>query len=172
MQGCHSICRQIIFKNLSNLVIFQYMTNHPHEIQNRTEEDTIFDEAELLNKPYDKSIRNARIAIYIIAAAQFLMGIFQAYYTEGKAESLGVFVLTSALSLAYVGLALYSRKKPFNGILAALIVYGLFVVVDLVFDPASIFKGILLKAAVIYYLAKALGDAREMQAAMKTFGKS
>jgi hypothetical protein len=146
--------------------------NNPHEIQNRTEEDTIFDEAELLNKPYDKSIRYARIVIYIIAAAQFVLGIYQAYNTEGKVERLAVVVLTTALSLVYVVLALYSRKKPFNAILAALIIYSSFVVVDLVLDPGSLFKGLLLKAAVIYYLAKALGDARDMQAFMKTFGRS
>jgi len=45
----------------------------------------------------------------------------------------------------------------------ALVLYGLFIVLNAVIDPTTIYKGIILKIVIIVTLIKGLNDAREAQ---------
>lgn len=110
---------------------------------------------------YDKPIRRARILLFIIAALQ-LVGIV----TIGDIEPpdnwiyVGVFV---GLAVTFAALAFWTKRKPYTAILTALVIYGSLNLLAAIIDPASIFRGIILKIVAFVLLINALKNAREVQ---------
>ncbi len=131
------------------------------------EQETIFTEAEFTPGQYDKSIRQARNALFIVAAVQMIMAIYLAIVTADGVESTMEFVILAGVSVVFFLLALYSKKKPYTAIVAGLVLYGSLLLLDLIMEPASIFKGIIMKGLIIYYLARSVNDAKEAQEGMK-----
>jgi hypothetical protein len=74
-------------------------------------------------------------------------------------------VLTTNLVLAaiYLGLALWSKKQAVAAILSGLILFSVIQVVNMIVDPSTIVKGIIVKVAVIIYLIKGVQSAFDAQ---------
>ncbi|MCU0333781.1 MAG: hypothetical protein MUF62_01885 [Chitinophagaceae bacterium] len=131
-------------------------------------EETIFSQDEFVPGQYDKYIRQARNALFIVAAVQFLFGAFLTYQSNEEPIVAWIgFAVVAFVSALFFGLGLYTKKKPYTAILIGLILYISLLLLDVVTNPASIFKGIILKALIIFYLARSLGDAKEAQEGMK-----
>jgi len=62
-----------------------------------------------------------------------------------------------------VVLGFWTKKKPYYAIICALILYGIFIILNAVVDITSIYKGIIFKIAVIVFLIKGLKDAKAAQ---------
>jgi hypothetical protein len=131
------------------------------------EQETIFTEAEFTPGQYDKTIRQARTALFVVAAIQMIMAIYQAIVTEERMESTISFVITAGVSIVFFLLGMYSKKKPYTAIVSGLVLYGSLLLLDIIMEPASIFKGIIMKGLIIYYLARSVNDAKEAQEGMK-----
>ncbi len=131
-------------------------------------EETIFSQDEFVPGQYDKHIRQARNALFIVAGVQFLFGAFLAYQSNEEPIVAWIgFGAVAFVSALFFGLGLYTKKKPYTAILLGLILYVALLVLDAVTDPASIVRGVILKGLIIFYLARSLGDAKEAQEGMK-----
>ena len=125
-------------------------------------QETIFSDVYDL-EPYEKTLKNARIWLYVISGIQFLMGIFE--YANETDRTIGIiaFVIDAFIALLFLILALWSRKKPVASFTIALVIYLLLQIVFMLTDPTHIFRGIIIKIFVIIALVKANRDARKYE---------
>ncbi|ANE51334.1 hypothetical protein [Flavisolibacter tropicus] len=121
--------------------------------------------------PYEKSMNNARIWLYVIAAFQAVMGIIE--YNSIDEATVGMIAcgIDVGVGLLFLGLALYSKKNPVTAFTIALALYVLIVGFAIYLDPESAFKGILLKALAVIALVKANKDARKYAAIKQSIGE-
>jgi len=133
--------------------------------------DTIFNEVYDL-EPYKKTLKNARVWLYVIAGIQFLMGIYEYYTAENQNVGILAFGIDAAIALIFLGLALWSRKNPVAAFTTALIVYLVFNIGFMLLDVSNIYRGIILKILVTVALVKANIDARKYVEMKATLGKA
>jgi hypothetical protein len=122
-------------------------------------------------EPYEKTLKNARIWLYVIAGLQFVMGIYEYFSVDDKTVASIAFAIDALIALTFLGLALWSRKKPTIAFLIALILYLVFIISLMVIDPTSAFKGIIVKIFVIIALIKANRDAKKYEAVRTSIGQ-
>ena len=125
-------------------------------------EESIFNENEFSMQGYDKHIKNARNALFIVAGVQLIAVLYSIFTTTGAVMWITAGI-TLAVALIFFLLGLWTKKKPFTAILIALIIYVGLWVADSIYDPAYIYKGILLKIIIIVYLVIGMRDAKEAQ---------
>ncbi len=103
------------------------------------------------------NVRYARNALAVLAVLTFLgtlLGMF--YYNFGTYDALIEGFITISI---YIGCIIGIRYNARASILTALIFYVLLWLVYILISPAYIIKGIILKAVIIYFLAKGLNSA-------------
>jgi len=142
------------------------------EIKPENNTETIFNEQDFSIKGYDKHIRQARNALFIAAALLLLSAIrlFSEYPFDIEVMWLDYLIWTAYIG-GFVALAFWTKKKPYYAIIGGLILLGVFILINAIIEPSSIVGGIFFKIAVIVFLVKGLGDAKEAQALQKTFLK-
>jgi hypothetical protein len=135
-------------------------------------EDSIFTEDDFSIEPYQKHIRKARNALFIIAGFYLLYAVYEVFkldMTDLVSQVIvGVYVLFVGL---YVSLALWTKKKPFTALVIALTLYLSLLVVSVIRVPESIISGIIWKIMIVVVLVRGLQNGREAQHMMETFGK-
>jgi hypothetical protein len=122
-------------------------------------------------EPYEKSMKNARIWLYVIAGFQAVMGIIEYNMIDEAALGMMASGIDFTLALAFLGLALYSKKDPVTAFTIGLVLYVVIIGAVMFLDPASAFKGIIIKAFSIIALVKANKDARKYVEIKKSFGE-
>ena len=132
------------------------------------DQDTIFQSDEFSLEGYDKSIRNARTALFVVAGVQLLFGIIYGL-AQGNEEAMPIMIVAIVIAAIFFGLGMWTKSKPYTAILTGLILFIALHILEAVVDPASIVRGIILKVLVIVYLGKSLKDAREAQEMKKNF---
>jgi predicted branched-subunit amino acid permease len=122
-------------------------------------------------EPYEKSMNNARIWLYVIAGLQAVMGVIE--YSASDDATVGVIAcgIDVSIGLLFLGLALYSKKNPVTAFTAALILYLVIVAVAIIIEPSSAIKGIWLKVLAVIALVKANKDARKYAAIKQSLGE-
>ncbi len=108
-------------------------------------------------------LRKARNTLFFIAALSFGIGLF--YMVTQNASD--VFITYSIMALIYLVLGFWSQKKPLIALVLALLVYLTTTVISGIVDPATIYKGIIIKVFIIVFLAKGINSAlhvRKMKA--------
>ncbi|QGW29904.1 hypothetical protein [Phnomibacter ginsenosidimutans] len=143
------------------------MDNNTQPAPEEVQQPSIFDESVFTPGEYDKSIRYARTALFVVAGVQALVGAYYAYMSPDGTTAAVTLAITLSIAVVFLLLGFYSNKKPYTAILSGLIVYGALLLMDIVVDPTSILKGIIIKGVIIFYLAKSLSDAKEAQEGMK-----
>ncbi len=137
-------------------------------------EKSIFDENELTRFSYDKHLLNARNAIFVVAGVQFFFGSIVVFTSGRNADAIDIIIslcLVLLTSLVFLLLGLWTKKKPYTAILVALIFYALLLLADAIYDPATLFKGIIMKIFIIVYLIRGLDQARDAQRLKEALGK-
>lgn len=138
--------------------------NKPKEITPENNTETIFTPEEFSIEGYDKHIRQARNAIFLAAAILLINLIVLAVSVPSEYELLWLDVLIwGAFIAGFIILGFWTKKKPYYAIIGALILYGLFILLNAAIDISSIFKGLLFKIAIIVFLVKGIKDAKEAQ---------
>lgn len=142
------------------------MDQSTDKINSPATEESIFNESDFSTEGYDKHVKNARNAIFVVAVTQLVFGALIVLSGSKNEDiltldiSLGVIII---ISLIFFLLGLWTKRKPYTAILLALIFYAALLVIDAVYEPMSLFKGVIVKIFIIFYLFRGLGDARDAQ---------
>jgi hypothetical protein len=113
--------------------------------------------------PYEKSLKNARIWLYIITGLQFAMGLFEYFTIDDNIIAAVAFGIDAFVAMSFLILALWSKKKPLIAFSIALGFYALFLITFTVLDPSNLFKGLIMKILVTIALIKAVRDAKQYE---------
>jgi hypothetical protein len=138
--------------------------------ENNTE--TIFDDQQFTMEGYDKHIRQARNTLFICAALLLLnaINLFSKYPFDIEIMWLDYLIWAVYIG-GFVTLGFWTKKKPYYAIIGGLMLLGIFIIINAIIEPTSIFGGFIFKIAVIVFLFKGLGDAKEAQEIKEQFGK-
>lgn len=135
-------------------------------------EGTIFSTEEFSTAGYDKHIRQARNVIFVAAGVLVLNLVYLIATAPAYYEYLWIDLMIWGLFIAgFVALGLWTKKKPYTAIIGALILYGIFIILNAILDVTTLYKGVYIKIIIIVFLFKGLGDAREAQQIKEQIGK-
>jgi len=145
----------------------------PDEKPEGNQQESIFANEEVTLKGYDKSLKNARTLLYVVAILQVGMGVFEYFKYQDYDEDIRLLAMgiDIAIGLPFLILAIWSYKKPLPAFLTALILYPVIIVGFTIWNPENLTSGIVLKIIVIVALWKAYKDAKENEELKKSFGR-
>lgn len=106
-----------------------------------------------------KKARNAifAIAIIFLVSDLIIMGMSDTFTTVGLTISI-------AVSAVFVGLAFLTKKQPLTAILVALALFaGVWILNIIVVGPDQIYKGILVRGIILYFLITGIRHAKEAE---------
>jgi hypothetical protein len=126
------------------------------------EEEPLFQPADFSMEGYDKHVRRARNALFIIAGL-ILVPIYQLLPVSGELVRVIAILLLIGMSGIYVALGFWSYKKPYTALVVALCLFCVTILANAILSPVSIFYGILFKIAIIVVLVASLSNARDCQ---------
>ena len=112
------------------------------------------------------NLKKARNAIFVIAGLilvgnLIMMGVSDTFDTVGL-------IITLLATGVFIGLAFMLKRQPLPSVIIALVLFvGLWVVDIVMLGPDYLFKGIIVKAIIIYFLVTGIGYAREMERVQK-----
>ena len=142
------------------------------EQTNKNAEETIFSPEEFSMQGYDKHIRQARNVIFIAAGVLVLNLVILIASAPAFYEFLWIDILIWGVFIAgFVALGFWTKKKPYSAIIGAMILYGVFIILNAALDVTTLYKGILIKVIIVVFLFKGLNDAREAQQIKEQIGK-
>lgn len=96
-------------------------------------------------------IRNARIVLFVIAAFTLIYTIIAYFQDSDKV----IFTINLILTLIYIGLGFWAKKKAFAAIFTGGLIYISIILLSAVIEPMTIFQGILFKIIFIIALTRA-----------------
>jgi hypothetical protein len=106
-----------------------------------------------------KKARNAIFAIAVVFLVSELIGMAAA-----DALTTAGLVITAGIAAIFVGLGFLTKKQPLTAILIALVLFvGLWILAIIVTGPEQIYKGILVRGIIIYFLVTGIKHAREAE---------
>lgn len=134
--------------------------------------ETIFSKEEFSMEGYDKHIRQARNTLFIAAGILLLNALilFSKYPFDIEVMWLDYMLWTVYIG-GFIALGFWTKKKPYYAIVGGLILFGIFILVNAIIEPATIFGGLIFKIAVIVFLIKGVNDAKNAQEMKDQFEK-
>lgn len=121
---------------------------------------------ELIRQAKDK-IQTAKIIMYVLAGLTFLIGLIQGF---GQDDFSGL-IINTTVALLYLIMIAWADKNPFAATLSVFILYLTINLVNAVFEPATLFSGIIMKIIVIGGLIKGISSAKEAQDSLNELEK-
>lgn len=106
-------------------------------------------------------IRQARNILFFIAAITFLYGIF-IFYSH---DDIATLIAAAVMSSVYIILGYWSQQKPLIALVLAVLVYATNMVVNAIAEPDTLFRGLILKGIIIYFLARGINSAMHLRRA-------
>lgn len=139
-------------------------TPEPNKVPAATEpsQETLFSDM-LDTSAYQKPIKTGRIWLYVLAALQVGVGVYEYVTTEDKDTGLTAGLIDGGIGALFLLFAFLSYKKPFTSFVTALITYAVVQIGMMFLDPMNILRGIILKIIIIVALIRAIGNARDME---------
>ena len=124
---------------------------------------------------YERAVKKARTALFIAAGLIFLSEMIGMYRLYDGFDPLifGIAVIEAGI---FVGLALWTKTKPYTAVLTGLIVFIGFIILSVVVNGMTdggmgvgkaIFSGIIFKVIILVNLISPLKDAKALQEAKK-----
>lgn len=111
------------------------------------------------SKDAPKLIRQARNTLFFIAGITLLFGIYAFFVLEDSAT----LIAAALMAVIYLVLGYWSQQKPLVALVLALLLYATNIVLSAILDPATIYKGIILKIIIIVFLAKGINSALHLR---------
>ena len=110
----------------------------------------------------ENNLKKARNAIFAIAAL-ILIGNLILMAASDTFTTVGLVIALLAAGV-FVGLAFMTKKQPLGSVITALILFvGLWVLDIVMLGPEFIYKGIIVKAIIIYFLVTGIKYAKETE---------
>jgi hypothetical protein len=145
-----------------------------HSPQQAEQSSVFAEDAELLEyerSQFQHGIRRARNTLFIAGGIMFAVDMIMLLVQlneMGDAEInyaylYGLVAFDTLLLAAFIGLGLWTRRKPYAAMLTGLILFCTVQMIAMVFDPTNIYKGILVKMVVIVTLVAGLKKAKALQ---------
>ena len=106
-----------------------------------------------------KKINSARNTLYVMAAINFVFGLYF-FFTN---QDIATLVASMILSIIYLLLAYWSSQKPLMALLLGLLLYLTTIIISAIVDPVTIIQGILWKIVIIAYLGKGIYSASSIK---------
>jgi hypothetical protein len=117
---------------------------------------------------YQSGIKKARNALFVTGGLIFLAEMLQGSQLPGGMTPLIIGIATFEAAI-FVGLGFWTRTKPYGAIIIGLILFVLMWIGGvIVMGGEAIYRGILVKAIIIYFLVAALKPAKAWEDAKKT----
>lgn len=120
------------------------------------------------NDEVEKQLREAQSALAHLTPEerdQALKETINMTWDEVVAHDRGLvrllLIVNIALSVIYFGLWFWARKNPYAAALVALLLFLTVIVISAVYEPQTLYQGILIKILFIVALAKAVSAGRE-----------
>lgn len=120
---------------------------------------------------YELRVKKARNALFW-AAGLILLGEILVYARSGaELDIYGVAIVTLIVG-TFIGLALWTKKKPYTAIISGIIAFVLYILLVVVLNGyaegaagvlKALFSGILVKVLIFVALIRPLQDAKELQ---------
>jgi hypothetical protein len=107
----------------------------------------------------NKSINKGRAALYILSGLYVFVGFLEAFYIEFHHIIFGV--IDWIIGVSFLLLAICSISKPYLSLIVGLILYIVLNIILAIIDPATIFRGLILKIIIISWLIYGIDNARE-----------
>lgn len=93
------------------------------------------------------SINKARYVLFGLSFINLLLGTLIGFFSEYK--STAFFIASAIVAGIYLALGLWSIKKPFAAIITGFFVYIIFVAINAIGDPHTLYQGLFWKALII-----------------------
>lgn len=118
---------------------------------------------------YETGIKKARNALFVTAALVLVGEIIVATSAGIELSPLliGIIVIETGI---FIGLAFWTKSKPYTAIITGLILFILMWVAAIVLNDdggQSIYRGIIVKGLIIYFLASSIKPAKAWEDAKK-----
>ena len=84
--------------------------------------ESIFTDDEFSMEGYDKNIRQARNTLFFLAALQLISATYLFFTSSGNAAWIS-FAITALVAIIFLALGFWTKQKPYNAIIYALIIY-------------------------------------------------
>ncbi|SDD20701.1 hypothetical protein [Pedobacter soli] len=107
-----------------------------------------------------RSVDSACNSLYWIAGFIGLSTIF-IFFTAAAEDQFALLIMNVILVGAFLGFGVLSRSKPTTAMISGLSLYVIIQILNLIADPATIFKGIIFKVGIIIYLIKGIKSVME-----------
>lgn len=117
---------------------------------------------------YQKPIKTGRIWLFVLAALQVGLGVYEYATTEDSSIATMAGLIDAGIGGLFLLFAFLSYKKPFASFVAALVTYVVIQVGMMFLDPMNIVRGIILKIIIIVALVRAISNARDMKRFQET----
>jgi len=151
------------------------MEPHNNSDQEHPKDDLItdyMDEMALADLDFHQSVvKKARNALFLAAVIVFL-GEMVAMFNNGGTFSMGVLVIALVETGIFAGLALWTKKKPYNAVIGGLIAFIGIIVLAIVVNGLvggigaavmALIGGIIFKIIILAALFSALKNAKTLQ---------
>jgi len=163
--------------------LFYFVSNHCHMTPGTNDpnqqKDVIADYADELQQieieGYERAVKKARNALFWAGGLIFVAEMINMVRTEDGFDAI-IFVFSLIEAGVFIGLALWSKKKPYSAVVCGLIAFIGIILLSIVAngytDGASgavkaLFSGIIIKAIILVNLIMPLKDAKALQEAKK-----
>jgi hypothetical protein len=125
------------------------------------EKEKAFEEVKIEEKKSvkKKTINRARIALFLIGGLYVLVGFLEAYVLPGHELLYGI--IDWVVAGIFIGLGVWSYKAPVPSLITGLVVYVAIMLLLAAIDVSTLFRGVIWKVAIIYYLIHGIKTARE-----------
>lgn len=111
----------------------------------------------------NKKIKSAGTTLYVLSGLFIVYGLIMFAVNSGNDSSSPLLITNGILSIIFLLLGFWSKSKPVAAIISGLSLYALIQILNVIVEPTSILKGIIIKIAIIAYLIKGLQSAFEAE---------
>ena len=115
---------------------------------------------------YRQGVRKARNALFFAGGIMFTVDMVLILMQRDQLSDIYLYSIIGVDALvlaAFIGLGLWTKKKPYTAILIGLILFCALQIFAMVTDPTNIYKGLIVKAVVIVTLVTGLKKAKALQ---------
>jgi chromate transport protein ChrA len=119
-------------------------------------------------KNVESKVKEAMWVLWGVGAINVIVGLVYIFMGFGKSEEemiegiiAGLFSIIIGVIFIILAFLAGKNRTEYKSILTGLVVYGSLILLNALFEPASIFQGIILKIIIIGSLIKGLSSAKE-----------